>query len=177
MKLVRAAFLVCATTGAAAVAASPVHVSVRWADPASTPPFHGQVVARPVAYTGQNRPERVVDCDRGEGAADLPPGLWTFEATVKGFWAAPQELLVPNESGVTAEVVLRLWRAGLLKGSASGPSPHEIEVDFRSSPASGAAPEPGRTSCTVAGAAFRCSVPAGRLDVELQATGHVPHYL
>jgi hypothetical protein len=179
MRLATAAFgAACAWSSAATMMASPVHVSVRWADPASTPPFHGQVVARPVAYTGENRPERAVECDRGEGSVDLPPGLWTFEASVNGFWAAPQELLVSAEAGAAAEIILRLWRAATLKGTTGRAArAPEVLLEFKPARDSASALEPGRALCTVSGPAFRCRVPAARLDVELRSPGLVPHYL
>lgn len=111
---------------------------------------------------------------------ELRPGRWVLQAEAPGFWGTPFQL----ELGDTpAQVALDLWPAGTVEGGLAlekgEEPPSEVAVFFRSAPdvAPSQAPPPAKVVCPVKKQAWRCVVPAGVMDLRVQADGFVPRYL
>lgn len=110
----------------------------------------------------------------------LRPGRWELRAEAAGYWGAPFQL----ELGDTPALArLDLWQAGKIEGgfvSETGAQPPaELALFFRPSPESekpGAVPA-SKVSCPVDQGTWKCVVPAGVMDLRIQAAGFVPRYL
>ena len=108
---------------------------------------------------------------------DLPDGkLWLVTAEAPGFGSSPP---APVEAGR-----VEIWLAGKLRGEAVFPkgttSPDGILVRYRSldqrSSLGGGAPLEGEAACAITESKFECTMPAGRVDFNVRARGHVSVY-
>lgn len=114
----------------------------------------------------------------GWTSIDLPAegSPWRLSAEASGYWS-PDVLLQPKS---TAK--LTLWQTGKLGGRIAAPPGagklEEIEVRFQSAPGQGRPEIPRSTSrCPVREERWQCELPAGLLDLRVQAEGYVPRYL
>jgi hypothetical protein len=109
----------------------------------------------------------------------LRPGRWVLRADAPAHWGAPFELAA-GEGG--SPVTLDLWPAGIVEGGFSlGEEvrpPARLSAFFRPAPGA-AAPSPptSKTDCVLERDLWRCTVPAGSLDLRFQAPGFIPRYL
>ena len=112
----------------------------------------------------------------------LPPGRWVLEAEAPGYWSEGYQLEL---AGNAALVSLDLWPAGTIEGGFTledgAAAPQELVASFRPVPEISAAqaPPPSQVVCPVEKEkqTWRCLVPAGTLDVRMQAPGFIPRYL
>lgn len=80
------------------------------------------------------------------------------------------------------EVALTLWPAGTIEGGLLQKEgeqlPTQLEVFFRPAPGTvkGDAPPPAKSDCSLEKGSWRCTVPAGVLDLRFQARGFIPRY-
>ena len=114
-------------------------------------------------------------------ATEIKPGRWELVASLPGFWVPAQHLTVAAD-GETTRIELPLWPAGQLTGSLklptpAGKHPEKVEVRFQSPPPAGRMPN-GSVLCPIVAdtGSWACEIPAGLLDVAVQATGYVPVY-
>jgi len=148
--------------------------------PAEGPPARLLMVATPVAMEASAL-SVTLEVKPGEPVATvlkLSPGHWRVEATAPGYWAPAKSFEVPGDPPAialfaTGRVTLPLDRkAGL---------PERPSVQFRTAPgASTKTPGPpaGEWPCVAieATAVVECAVPAGTLDLRVEARGFVPEY-
>jgi hypothetical protein len=113
-------------------------------------------------------------------ALKLRPGRWLLQAEAPGFWGSPFQLEVGEGA---AQVALDLWPAGAVEGGLilekGEQPPPDLAVFFRPAPdgVPAEAPPPGKVVCPVEKKAWKCVVPAGTMDLRVQAGGFVPRYL
>lgn len=114
----------------------------------------------------------------GETQVDLPAEgpPWRLLAEAPGYWS-PEVLLQPR-----SPVKLTLWQTGRLGGRIVAPPDagklEEIEVRFQSAPGPSRPEIPRSTRrCPVREGRWECELPAGLLDLRVQAEGFVPRYL
>lgn len=110
----------------------------------------------------------------------LRPGRWLLQAEAPGFWGSPFQL----ELGQSAvQIALDLWPAGKIEGGFTldkgDEPPSELAIFFRPTPEvpPSQAPPPAKVVCPVKERAWACPLPAGVMDLRLQAGGFVPRYL
>jgi len=122
---------------------------------------------------------RSVEISSADTALDLPPGRWSLQAEAPGYWGNPEFLELSTEP---KEVALDLWPAGIVEGGflqAEGEQTSaQLEVFFRPAPGGshGDSPPPAKNTCLVEKGTWRCTVPAGVLDLRFQAQGFIPRY-
>lgn len=118
----------------------------------------------------------------GETVTELRAGvLWQVVVESGEVWTPPQ-WIVPEEGGEAAPVTLRLFPAASLTGTFVAADPESLPktLDLRLEPSPG---EPGLRlpmtplQCPVQDGRFRCTVPAGRLDLRIKAGPTIPLYL
>lgn len=113
------------------------------------------------------------------GRMELRPGRWVLRAEANGYWGSEVQLELKDAAAVS----LDLWPAGLLEGGflleGNLPPPSELMVFLRPAPgeSSKQAPPPSKVVCTVEKENWKCPVPAGVLDLRVQAPGYIPRYL
>jgi hypothetical protein len=129
----------------------------------------GKVDPVEIALTGKN-----------PGHMELRPGRWVLAAEAAGYWGSEFQLELGEKA---AAVTLDLWPAGVLEGGfllADGlRPPADLLLFLRAAPgeSAAAAPPPSRVVCAVRQESWTCPVPAGVLDLRLQAPGFIPRYL
>ncbi|HEX5760529.1 MAG TPA: carboxypeptidase-like regulatory domain-containing protein [Thermoanaerobaculia bacterium] len=120
-------------------------------------------------------------------AAQLPAGSqWTVRADFPGYFAPTSLLRVPESPISPIGLTVALRPASLLTGTfslkeADDKPPERLEVRFEpardGSSRAKEAPAGGGVCATSPERKWRCTVPAGRLDIALHPGGFVPHYL
>jgi hypothetical protein len=113
-------------------------------------------------------------------ALELQPGRWVLQAEAPGYWSKGYQLELKDQD---TRVSLDLWPAGTIEGGFTLQdgiaAPKELIASFRpvpEAPASQAFP-PSQVVCPVEKQSWRCSVPAGVMDLRMQAAGFIPRYL
>jgi hypothetical protein len=116
-----------------------------------------------------------------ERTVDLPAGsAWKVEAHAEGFWAEEKPLVVAGQG--RDAVSLQLLRTGDLQARVEIPAGErpvsELAVHFEPVPTARkeAGFREGTVSCPLHDGLWRCSVPAGRLDLRIHAAGYIPLY-
>jgi hypothetical protein len=118
----------------------------------------------------------------GETVAELRTGvLWQVAAESQDVWTPPQ-WIAPGDGDAEELVTLRMFPAAALTGTLAVAAPASLPatVDLRLEPSSG---ESGLRlpvtplQCPVQDGRFRCTVPAGRLDLRIKAGPTIPLYL
>ena len=110
----------------------------------------------------------------------LPSGRWVLQAETPGYWNDGYQLELKD---VGAVVALELWPAGAVEGGFSleegVTAPAELAVSFRSAPEIPSAQALPRSHvvCPVQKQAWSCSLPAGVVDLRIEAPGFIPRYL
>lgn len=145
-------------------------------DPAGSQP----TVRATATWYGKGKVEpRSVLISSAMTVLDLPPGRWSLQAEAPGYWGSPEFVELGAEP---TEVILDLWPAGTIEGGfvqAEGEQPPtQLEVFFRPAPgvAKGNGPAPAKSNCLLEKGSWRCTVPAGILDLRFQAQGFIPRY-
>lgn len=140
----------------------------------------GPTIRATATWYGKGKIEtRSVEISSPAAALDLLQGRWSLQADAPGYWGAPELVELESEP---REVTLGLWPAGTVEGGflqeQGEPPSSPLEVFFRPAPGSagGDAPPPAKSACTVDKGAWRCTVPAGVLDLRFQAPGFIPRY-
>lgn len=114
----------------------------------------------------------------GNASLALAAGLWRLRAEAAGYWSPPLEIWRADDGQPSAHT-LRLWPTGSLAGavdvSQDMPRPDELTIRFQATPPA-AGPPLGRLVCPLQDDRFRCSLPAGVLDLRVRASGFVSHY-
>lgn len=116
----------------------------------------------------------------GAQVVDLPDGTtWQVFVDSPTLWSAPQ-WIAPRQ-GEPLRVKLLLFPAAAVTGlfvPSAGGQPATADVRIEASP-SARSPKPPATPllCPVEQGRFRCTVPAGRLDLRLRAGSFIPSYL
>jgi hypothetical protein len=112
----------------------------------------------------------------------LRSGKWLLRAESRGYWGSPLQLDLA--AGSAAPITLDLWPAGEIQGGLTLPPgeepPAEVAIFFR--PSKGAVqaellPPPDQVVCPVRKRSWECVLPAGVMDLRVQAAGYVPRYL
>ena len=127
---------------------------------------------------GQVEPRSAPVSSTAPSGIELPPGRWSLQAEAAGYWGATEYLDVGAEG---KEVTLDLWPAGGAEGGFLLPEgerpPKEVAVFFRPAPGSPLALlPPSKAECPVTDGTWRCTLPAGLLDLRFQADGFIPRY-
>ena len=110
----------------------------------------------------------------------LPGGRWVLQAEAPGYWSKGYQLEITDHDAL---VSLDLWPAGTVEGGFTlqntEVAPKELVASFRSVPETPANQtiSPSQVVCPVEKEAWRCVVPAGGLDLRMQAPGFIPRYL
>jgi hypothetical protein len=112
----------------------------------------------------------------------LPPGRWVLQAEAPGYWSKGYQLELKDQGAL---VPLELWPAGTIEGGFTlqdgVAAPAELVASFRPVPETPASQAPPRSQvlCPVEKErqTWRCTVPAGSLDLRMQAPGFIPRYL
>lgn len=123
-------------------------------------PAIGDQAAEPITISVERIP--------GVSRVDVPPGLYVIDVRVEGWWAPSRVVAIRDNESV--DVPLR--PTGWVEGSLAGESPR-ISVRFHDRSDDTVS---GESSCEQGPASFRCPVPAGRFDLRIGMSGHVPHY-
>lgn len=103
--------------------------------------------------------------------------IWEVAAEADGYWRA-RSLVGPGDGPLT----LDLWPAGSISGTVEPPrgekDPGELSVRFQSTAEPGRSPRFGEETavCPIKDGAWKCSLPAGKLDLRLRARGFVSHF-
>jgi hypothetical protein len=163
--------------GALPASAVPVAVSVEMVGEAAAPPAAAvQLHLEPHAPAATGQPPAAIDASvpaPGRRSFDLAGGIaWSVHAELAGFWAEDQ-LVVAGEGAVA----VRLFPTGRIQARVAAPAdarmPEELAVRFTAAPP---AERPHTVSCALRQGSLDCPVPAGALDLRLQAPGLVPIY-
>jgi len=110
----------------------------------------------------------------------LPPGRWVLQAEAPGYWSKGYQLELKGQGAL---VSLDLWPAGTIEGGFTLQdgiaAPAELIASFRPAPEVPAAQAflPSQVVCPIEKQTWRCSVPAGVMDLRMQASGFIPRYL
>lgn len=118
----------------------------------------------------------------GEQVVDLPAGTWQVLTEAPDLWSPP-EWIAPIAGQAETRITLRLFPASPASGRLTGVPNERMPafLELRLETSLGSAPDQklpkGSGRCPVAEGRFRCVLPAGRLDLRLQATGFIPFYL
>ncbi len=157
-----------------------VHVTVRGAgDPAE-----GQkdIPVRAVAVwygKGKVEPRSIELATTRPATLALSPGRWVLMAEAAGYWGSEHPVAVTQTA---TEVTLDLWPAGQVEGGYTVPdgeaAPTNLFAFLRPAPevAASQAPAPSKVVCPVERETWRCTLPAGLLDIRFQADGFIPRY-
>lgn len=106
---------------------------------------------------------------------------WMISLTVPGFWAAGEAFSV-GESGTRLVRRIVLWPTGRVQGKvrvaeSKDAVPKEISLRLEPAPSRSASVPRGLWTCPVDHqGGWACEVPAGTLDLAIQAQGFIPHY-
>ncbi len=146
-------------------------------------PVEVMLVLRPASGTPGSAAEHThrTAFPPGETKIKLPAGgHWEVQAVAQGFWS--DAVVVQADSGAETLVRPRLFPVGTLRGTfetaKTDPTPNELEVRWQPPPGTSltlAAPRATR-QCELDGPAFRCAVPAGRLDLRFRVPGFAAVY-
>lgn len=110
-------------------------------------------------------------------SVDLATGYWSVDVVSEGWWA-PQITFLVAEAAASIDIPVR--PAGVVTGrvvvedKASPGLPH-VTARFESADPA-ADPLAGETTCPIREGAFRCKVPASRLNLRIRAPRHVARY-
>lgn len=139
-----------------------------------------EAVLRLVPQNDSESPRSIPLAATGAQVVDLPDGTtWQVFVDSPTLWSAPQ-WIAPRQ-GEPLRVKLLLLPAaavtGLFVPSGAG-QPATVDVRIEPSPST-RSPKPPATPllCPVEQGRFRCTVPAGRLDLRLRAGSFIPSYL
>ncbi len=175
----RAAFAAALLAGAVAAQPTQVTISVGAAAPGTGVAVVATLAAAPLASPGaEGAREWEVHAPATTEVELAPETGWRLSVRAPGYWA-PDLVLPP---GRHSPVSVRLLPAGTIGGRVvAGPHvapPATLQVRFQSPPKPGAPAVPiTTTTCPVREQRWRCEVPAGALDLRLQAEGFIPKYL
>lgn len=118
----------------------------------------------------------------GEVVVDVPAATtWQVLAEAEDLWSAPR-WIAPGPDGAVRSELVRFFPAatvtGTLDAHAQEALPRTVGLRLEASPGA-TSPKPALTllECPVQERRFRCTVPAGRLDLRLRAGSFVPSYL
>lgn len=172
--------LICAVIFAAATAAQASTVRFQADLVDDSKPARSTVILRLVPQKSSQEPRVVSLPVPGEVVLDLAEGMaWQVLTESTELWSAPQ--WIAPAAGTTEAVSLRLHPAAFLTGTLRASEPERLSsVDLRIEAS------PGRPSlhlpmtlipCPVQQERFRCTVPAGRLDLRVRAAAFIPAYL
>jgi len=155
-------------------------VSLSLAVSAEAPPARVKLHAARVPGTGSPTDAREWEVEApGSLQLDLAPeASWRLSVEAAGYWA-PDLVLPPGERPAARLVLLPTGTiTGQVAVQPGEAKPSSLAVRFQSAPGQ---PKPGVPStqvlCPIQEGRWRCEVPAGSLDLRLQAEGYVPHYL
>lgn len=162
--LSRAAVLALLTVATASATAAPVRFNL--VSPVTSTPVSGELTIR--SLEEGKEPLRVGLQIPGSVELELGPGSYQTSCTAAGWWCSPQ--LVTISDGSIVDLPIR--RSGTITGRAEGMS-QRLSVRYEDPAEQGFT---GEARCTFEGAAFRCELPEGKLDLRLGVPGHVPHY-
>ncbi|HEX6901417.1 MAG TPA: carboxypeptidase-like regulatory domain-containing protein [Thermoanaerobaculia bacterium] len=129
---------------------------------------------------GQVEPVHFTLSTKEPSLLKLRPGRWELSAGAPGHWGNPVALELTEKP---ATVTLDLWPAGFIEGGFIEDSrvepPQEMVAFFRPAPGGAGSdlPQPAKVNCPVDKGLWKCTVPAGTLDIRFQAAGFVPRYL
>lgn len=176
----RAAFASALLAGAVAAQPTQVTISMAGSPPGSSGAVVATLAAAPLAAPGTAEGAREWEV-RAPATTEIelvPETGWRLSVRAPGYWAS--DLLLPP--GERSPVSLRLLPAGTIGGrivvGQQGARPGALQVRFQSPPKPGVAAVPVTTiSCPVREERWHCDVPAGILDLRLQAEGFIPRYL
>lgn len=110
-----------------------------------------------------------IDPATGSASLRLADGYWLLAADGPQVWSRSQYIAIAGDS----EASLDLWPAGALIGALPDTMkapPRELTARFDRG---GEEPLQDDARCTLADRAFRCVLPAGRLDARIRAKGYV----
>lgn len=176
--------------GTPAASAAPIEIDVSVTGPTAAAPaaLDGRVSATLLASTtGRSAPPepRETALRQGRARLSLAPGQWRLSATVAGHWVAPESVEIIT-AAPPASVTLRAFVLGRARGTllpvAGAALPARLSLAFARPRASRDEPRPWPPDdefefpCRLEGRAFECPLPAARVDFNLRAAGHVPHY-
>lgn len=177
MRFARLALLCGLSFASAPALAASLTVRPVWQGPIAGSPAELQVKVYPVKSKGEWK--AVVDEAAAPGVAKLltvPEGDYWVALVARDCWAESLRVQVGASS---AAVEMKLWPGGIVEGRMALP-PHEkmpAEIKARFAPASGVKGPSGLERCVVGEeGAFRCKVPAFKLDVRFRAEGFITHY-
>lgn len=159
-----------------------VRVAVQWA--VSRTPNGPLAVEAVRMATGAEEPSRASAPVEGTTTTlDLAPGSWRLRLVGQNVWSPSREVEV-SEPGVAEPIALRAWPAGAAHGrvtrTADGEPLASVTVVLEAAPdwtAGERPPDGSRVECPLRGSDWACLLPAGRLDIQVRAKNHVPHYL
>ena len=116
----------------------------------------------------------------GAGSIAFPVGRWLLSASAPGLWAEETAVDVGADGGAVA---IRMRRTAVVRVRVSVPEsrdrpPDALTVRFSPSPEVPLALDlpKGEVSCPLRGEEWKCSIPAGEMDLMIRARGHVSHY-
>jgi hypothetical protein len=126
-----------------------------------------------------------VPVDKGAVAEVRLPqdSLWELSADLPGWWAKPASVRVPAQ-GAHVPLEIPVWRTVAVTGTLVPPKSEkalrEVTISFGSLATRqrypGAPPNDAVTCPVEKEGAFRCLLPAGRIDLAVRPKGFVPHY-
>ncbi len=161
--------------GSAAAAAVPLRIALRLpAGPVQGGALRAQVILLPA--DGEGTSVQSSAPLPGALTIEVPAGSrWQVSATAAGYWSRPVVAAAVRRPQATVD----LLPAGQVAGEVRLPpgllAPATLTMLFRSAPgAAPAVPELSLT-CPVTAGRFACELPAGELDLRLQAPGFAPH--
>ncbi len=115
-----------------------------------------------------------------EGVIELPPSSgWQLAAQAEGFWAASRAVVADGQPA-RLRLLPTGTAAGGLRWPRGEPAPPEVAVRFAGAPGPEGQSDPDlpetTVTCSVAEGRWACRLPAGVLDLRIEAPDYTPHY-
>ena len=163
-----------------------VALRIEQARPAPFENAAGSIVAESLEDSDGAEPRRFEVTIPGTTRVPLTSGAWRLRLEADHFWAREHIETVSQDNSLTIEA----WPTGELVGRLATNADRDAEpsqlpserpefllVRFKSSDYRSLDREPeGMVVCPLSEAAFRCRLPAGALDLQVEAKGHIPHF-
>jgi hypothetical protein len=149
--------------------ANALTVDIRLIAPPDAPAPRGTLTLRAVDGTTSTPTITTVSVP-GKVELDVPAGTYVAQLQARGFWLAPQTLTFRDG----ASIDLNVRPTGVVSGrfsAADGDAAATVRFTDASDPS-----VTGETACASAEGAFRCELPAGKLDLRVSRKGRVPQY-